>query len=107
MTTVTDKTAATGNRNPRTGIERVRDTDAWRTSTIMAEAAYEANRLCEQISRAIQDAYFSRDELDPYAADVATCSDTRDKAYEARTLLQMALDHLNTLTGYSRQEPPW
>ena len=106
MTTTADKNAASEYRKPRTGVERVRDTDAWRTSTIMAEAAYEANRLCEQISRAIQDAYFSRDELDPFAADVATCSDTRDKAHEARTLLQMALDHLNTLTAYS-QDPPW
>jgi len=106
MTTTADKTAASDYRKPRTGVERVRDTDAWRTSTIMAEAAYEANRLCDQISRAIQDAYFSRDELDPFAADVATCSDTRDKAYEARTLLQMTLDHLNTLTAYS-QDPPW
>lgn len=105
MTTVTDKTATDGPRERRTGINRVRDTEAWRTTTILEEAASEAARLCEQISRAVQDAYFSRDKLDPYAADVAACNDTYDKAQEARTLLQMALDNLSTLTA--RQEDPW
>lgn len=109
MTTVTDKAGKAeedDRRNPRAGMDRVRDTSAWRTASIMTEAAREAHLLCDEIGRAVQDAYFSRKKSDPYPADVAVCADTLDKASEARTLLQMALDHLNSLTGYN-QEPPW
>jgi hypothetical protein len=109
MTTATDKTAqdnGTGSSERRSGIDLVRDTMAWRTSSVMGSAAYEGNRLCDEISRAVQDAYFSRDDKVVFAADVALSDDVRAKADDASRLLMMAVSFLRELTR-DPDEPPF
>ena len=107
MTATTDKTTGNDSAKPPSGMARVRESEAWRTASIMHDAAFEAERLCNEIYQAVTKAYTPQSGQTS-AAEVATCYDTAVKAGEARDLLQAAITYLSTLTrqpGY--RDDPW
>lgn len=107
--TTTAKAAGNGSTTTATvpqrlsGMARVQEGDAWRLASIMHDAAFEAERLCDEIYRAVSGAY--RPQGDSTATKVAASSETRDKAHEARRCLHAAVNFLNALIGDG--EPPF
>ena len=106
MTATTDKPTDDGSVQPPSGMARVREAEAWRTASVMHDAAFEAERLCDEIYQAITSAYMPR-SCQTSAAEVAACYDIAVKAGEARDLLQAAITYLSTLTKQSsyRDDP--
>jgi hypothetical protein len=107
MTATTDKTTGKDSAQPPSGMARVRESEAWRTASIMHDAAFEAERVCNEIYQAVTKAYEPRSG-ETSAAEVAACYDIAVKAGEARDLLQAAITYLSTLTkqpGY--RDDPW
>jgi ferric-dicitrate binding protein FerR (iron transport regulator) len=102
MTATTDKTASNGSKR-LTGMTRVREAETWRIASVMHDAAFEAERLCEQVYRAISDAY-QPSQGDSTAAATAASPDIRARAQEARLCLYAAAGHLTALIGDG--EPP-
>jgi hypothetical protein len=107
--TTTTKAAANGSAQPApaparlSGMARVQEGEAWRLASTMHDAAFEAERLCNDIYRTVSDAY--QPQGVSTAAEVAASSTTRDRAREARRCLHAAVNFLNSLIGDG--EPPF
>jgi hypothetical protein len=83
-----------------TGMAQVRQALAYHTSSVMNDAAFEAYRLCDQIHRAVADAYLR----DHTAAETAESPDITANVQEALDCLRTARRYLESLTSY---EPPF
>ena len=109
MTTATTKAAANGSQltapDPAperlTGMALVEQAQVYHLANIARDAAYEAERLCEDIYRTASDAYLSRQ--DGGAAQAMT-PPMRAKADEAIRCLVAAENYLRSLTA---GEPPF
>jgi hypothetical protein len=88
------------------GMARVLEAQAWRTASVLEDAAFEAERLCHQIYTAVSAAYQSADGSSA-AADVAASEDVRSLACEARDCLYAAVGHINDLIAGSEPPPPF
>ena len=108
MTATTGKTTGNDSAPLPSGMARVRESEAWRTASVMHDAAFEAERLCNEIYQAITKAYTPQSGQTS-AAEVAACYDTAVKAGEARDLLQAAITYLVTLTKQPNvyRDDPW
>lgn len=110
--TTTDTSTATANGTAASntskarlsGIARVHESEAWHAACLMHDAVFEAERLCDDINRAIYEAYRPSDN-DSTAAQVASSDSTRRKADEALRLLRKAENCLTALTG--TDQPPF
>jgi hypothetical protein len=85
------------------GMARVREAEAWRTASVMEDAAFEAERLCHQIYTAVSKAYQSADGSS--AAEVAAGDEIRVQACEALNCLHAVIGNLNALINAA--EPPF
>jgi len=111
MTTATTKAAANGSQltapDPAperlTGMALVEQAQAYHLASIARDAAYEAERLCDDIYRAASAAYL-RHGTDRDAAQATTEPEMRDKASEAVRCLVAAENYLRSLTA---GEPPF
>jgi hypothetical protein len=107
MTAVTGTAADNGTKpKPLTGLARVRESETWRTASVMHDAAYEAERLCNEIYRAVTDAYKPSQDTST-AAETAASPDINAKAQEARRLLYATVNYLSALIGDTGGEPPF
>jgi hypothetical protein len=95
-TTAADKAASNGSKSKQelTGIARVREADIWRIASVMHDAVYEAERLCNDIYRIVTDAYHNTST----AVATAASQEIRAKADEAYGCLQLAASYLDDLT---------
>jgi len=75
----------------------VQEADAWRTASVMHDAVFAAERLCNDVYRAISDAY--KPGGDSSAVTTAASPDIRAKAEEARRCLYAAVNYLTVLIG--------
>ena len=86
------------------GMAVIREAEAWRTASVMHDAAYEGERLCEHIYRAVADAYKPSQGASAAAQTLADPA-IRAKAEEARQCLYAAMSYLNDLVADT--EPPF
>ena len=93
-------TPGNGSKPRPAGMARVQETCAWSTAAVLHDAASEAERLCGEISTAVNTAYFDTKT----AAQTAASDPIRDKAHEARRCLYAAVNYLTALIGDG--EPP-
>ena len=111
MTTATTKAAANGSQltapDPAperlTGMALVEQAQVYHLANIARDAAYEAERLCEDIYHAASDTYLRHDTSHD-AAPALTGPALRDKASEAIRCLVAAENYLRSLTA---GEPPF
>ena len=109
MTTMATKAAASGSQptaaepERATGIALVKQAQAYHLASIAHDAAYEAERLCNDIYRTASSAYL-RHGGDSDAVDVITAPAMRDKISEAVRCLVSAENYLRSLTA---GEPPF
>jgi hypothetical protein len=87
------------------GVAYVRDAEAYHLVTIAHVAAYEAERLCNQIYRAASETRFGDSPDSVSAADVLADPDTKGHMNEAIRCMNVAAGYLNTLLGDT--EPPF
>ena len=109
MTTMTTKAAASGSQptaaepERATGIALVKQAQAYHLASIAHNAAFEAERLCNDIYRAASSAYL-RHVGDSDAVQAITGPAMRDKISEAVRCLVSAENYLRSLTA---GEPPF
>jgi hypothetical protein len=58
------------------GMARIREGEVFHAASVMHDAVYEADRLCAEIYRAINDAYFKRSCEGQADAEVRTVAET-------------------------------
>ena len=110
MTTTTTKAAANGSQQTAaeperaTGMVRVEQAQAYHLASIAHDAAYEAERLCNDIYRAASSAYLRHGGGDRDAVQAITGPAMRDKISEAVRCLVSAENYLRSLTA---GEPPF
>lgn len=92
--------AADGTPGRPVGMAQVRQAQAYHTCSVMNDAAFEAYRLCDDIHRAVANAYLH----DHAAAETATSPEITASANEALDCLHTARRYLESLIGY---EPPF
>lgn len=91
------------------GMARIREGEVFHTASVMHDAVYEADRLCAEIYRAINDAYFKRSCGDQADAEIRTVTETAESTQvqkqidEALRCLSAAQAFLQRLTS----EPPF
>jgi hypothetical protein len=105
--TVTTKAASNGSTSAAkpervSGITRVQESEAYHAASVAHDAAFEAERLCNDIYRAASDAYL-RDSGTSEAAAVLRDQVTLDKIQEAISCLAVAGQYLRDLLS----EPPF
>jgi hypothetical protein len=94
--------AAAGKPERASGITRVQESEAYHAASVAHDAAFEAERLCNDIYRVASDAYL-RDSGTSEAAAVLRDQVTLDKIQEAISCLAVAGQYLRDLLG----EPPF
>jgi hypothetical protein len=108
MTTTTTKAAVNGSEQTpaeperATGMALVEQAQAYHLASIAHDAAYEAERLCNDIYRAASSAYLRHGDRD--AVQAITGPAMRDKVSEAVRCLVSAENYLRSLTA---GEPPF
>jgi hypothetical protein len=78
------------------GYGQVREAEVYHASSVMHDAVFEAERLCDAINRAVSDAYFDRND-GRSTVETAESYEVRDKATEALRCLRIAEDYLYRL----------
>jgi hypothetical protein len=107
--TTTASAAGNGGKNPdgaperASVIARVQDAEAYHMASVAHDAAFEAERLCNQIYRAASDAYL-RDVTGAAAAEAVGSTAMRDNISEALRCLVTAENYLRSL---GCDEPPF
>jgi hypothetical protein len=110
MTTTTTKAAVNGSQpapaepERATGMALVEQAQAYHLASIAHDAAYEAERLCNDIYRAASSAYLRHGGGDRDAVQAITGPAMRDKISEAVRCLVSAENYLRSLTA---GEPPF
>jgi len=79
-----------------TGYARLREAEVYHASSVMQDAAFEAERLCEAIYRTVSDVFRNRLDLPagPTTVEVAESPEIRAKAIEALRCLRVAEEYL-------------
>jgi len=96
----TTSPAAPGKRERPHGYDQVREAEVYHASSVMQDAVFEAERLCDAIYHALSEAYFDRNAHDkdgPTSVEIAESPEIRDKAIEALRCLRIAEDYLYRL----------
>jgi hypothetical protein len=107
--TASVKTASNGSTGTpakperKTGVARVREAEVYHTASVVHDAAFEAERLCNDIWRAMSDVYVQRDVSE--SAQALTAPDMQRKIREAFACLDTAQDYLRHLMVSG--EPPF
>ncbi len=102
-------TVATAKKERLSGMARIREGEVFHTASVMHDAVSEADRLCSEIYRAINDAYFGRNRGDQADAEIRTVTETAESGQvqkqidEALRCLAAAQAFLQRLTS----EPPF
>jgi hypothetical protein len=103
--TATAKAASNGSTDTtpaperKTGMARIREAELYHTVSVVNDAAFEAERLCNEIYRAVTGAYLRDGGTVSDAAETADDPHYRDKAHEALRCLSAAQEYLRTLIG--------
>jgi hypothetical protein len=87
----------------KTGMAFVREAVAYHTANVAYDAAFEAERLCNEIYRTASGAYLRDGGSVSEAAQALSDPDMQRKIQEARDCLYAAQDHLRFLAD----EPPF
>jgi hypothetical protein len=107
--TATTSAASNGGTTPASaperasGMARVKAAEAYHMASVAHDAAFEAERLCNQIYRAASDAYL-RDVTEATAAEAVGSAAMRDNITEALRCLVAAENYLRSLGA---GEPPF
>ncbi len=88
----------------KTGMAYVREAEAYHVATVAHSAAFEAERLCNDIYRTASDAHFGRDDSNQAVTDL-TSPEMQHKVREAFDCLDAAQEHLRHLMACD--EPPF
>jgi hypothetical protein len=87
----------------KTGMAHVHEAEAYHTATLAHDAAFEAERLCSDIYRAVSGAYLRDGGTVSEAAETAADPATERKAREAIECLHTAQRNLRALID----DPPF
>ena len=87
----------------KTGMAHVHEAEAYHTATIAHDAAFEAERLCNNIYRAVSGAYLRDGGTVSEAAETAADPATERQAREAIRCMETAQRHLRNLID----DPPF
>ncbi len=88
--------AAPSTPERKTGMAKVREAEAYHVVSVAHDAAFEAERLCDDIYRTASDAYFGRGEQNE-AAQLLASPEMQRKIQDAFGCLDAAQDHLRHL----------
>lgn len=90
-------------RERMSGLARIREAQAYHLSSVAHDAAFEAERLCQEVYRAASDAYLRDSRNISEAAEVLATPAMQDKIIEACNCLVVAVDVLSSLRNQSPQ----
>lgn len=110
-TTTTAKAASNGKASSaaerKAGMAYVQEAVAYHLASVAHDAAFEAERLCNDIYRAVSGAYLRDGRKVSEAAEAAMSDDTLLKADDASRCLNAALAYLRQLAGLSTDQSYW